>query len=121
MDSKENLSKYFQEWVELNSKVQEFFGQFDFSKIKEIRGKQNKIEDEIYEILKENAPENIKLTLPDDCGDLEVGYEKEEKIFYFVMVDSENSTEEQVKLNAITIDINKNISVIEDFEIEDSE
>jgi len=119
MDSTGNLNKYFQEWEELNSKVQESFGQFDFSKIKEIRGKQNKIEDDIYEILKENAPENIKLTLPDDCGDLEVGYEIKGKIFYFVMVDSENSIDEQLKLKAITIDINKNISVIEDFEIKD--
>lgn len=119
MDSTGNLNKYFQEWEELNSKVQESFGQFDFSKIKEIRGKQNKIEDDIYEILKENAPENIKLTLPDDCGDLEVGYETKGKVFYFVMEDSENSTDEQLILKAITIDINKNISVIEDFEIKD--
>ncbi len=34
------------------------------------------------------------------------------------MIDAEDSTDEEVKLNAITIDVNKKISLIEDFEIE---
>ena len=39
------------------------------------------------------------------------------KTFYFVMIDEEDSTEEDVKLNAITIDTNKKVSIIEDFTI----
>lgn len=113
------LNELFQEWGELNSQVQESFGQFDFSKLKEIRGKQNKIEDEIYEILKENAPDNIKSMLPEDCGELEVGYETKEKVFYFVTLASEDSTDDdEIKLNAFTIDINKKVSLIEDFEMD---
>ena len=112
------LNELFQEWGELNSQVQESFGQFNFSKLKEIRGKQNKIEDEIYEFLKENAPDNIKSMLPEDCGELEVGYETKEKIFYFVTLASEDSADDEIKLIAFTIDINKKVSLIEDFEMD---
>ncbi len=111
------LNELFQAWSELNSQVQESFGQFDFSKIKEIRGKQVKIEDDIYKILKENAPENIKSMLPEDCGELEVGYETEGKIFYFVTVDEEDSTDDEIKLNAFTINVDEKVSLIEDFEM----
>ncbi len=119
MASSVNLNEIFSEWDELNSQVQESFGQFDFSKIKEIRGKQNKIEDKIFDILKEIAPENIKSMLPEDCGDLEVGYETKGKVFYFVTIDEEGSTDEDIKLNAFTIDINKKVSLIKDFEMKD--
>ena len=119
MAKTQTINDLFLEWSNLNSKVQESFGEFDFSKIKEIRGKQNKIEDNIYKILKESAPENIKQMLPDECGDLEVGYEIEEKKFYFVMEDSENSTDDELKLIAFTIDIKKNVTLIENFEFND--
>ena len=114
----QNLKEMFHEWNDLNLKAQESMGNFDFEKIKKIRQGQKKIEDAIFEILKENAPENIKEILPEDCGEMEVGYDTEGKTFYFVMIDEEDSTEEDVKLNAITIDSNKKIELIEDFEIE---
>jgi hypothetical protein len=118
MASKPNLKELFQEWNELNIKAQESMGQFDFANIKKIRESQKKIEDTIFLILKENAPEDIKAILPEDCGEMEVGYDTEGNTFYFVMIDEEDSTDEDVKLNAITIDINKKVSIIEDFEIE---
>lgn len=110
----------FQEWNELNSKAQESMGQFDFSNIKKIRASQKKLEDAIYEILKENAPEDIKEILTDDCGEMEVGYDTEGNKFYFVTIDPETvEEEEELKLIAITIDIDKNISMIKDFTIEE--
>jgi phage anti-repressor protein len=118
MTAKSNLKEMFQEWNELNTKAQESMGNFDFETIKKIREGQKKIEDAIFEILKENAPEPIKEILPEDCGEMEVGYDTEGETFYFVMVDEEESTDEEVKLNAITIDANKKISMIKDFEIE---
>ncbi|MFX0021976.1 MAG: hypothetical protein ACFE9S_06590 [Candidatus Hermodarchaeota archaeon] len=118
MASKSNLEEMFQEWNELNSKAQESMGNFDFENIKKIRESQKKIEDTIFEILKENAPENIKEILPEDCGEMEVGYDIEGKTFYFVMIDEEDSTEEEVELNAITIDTNKKVELIENFEME---
>jgi hypothetical protein len=118
MASKPNLKEMFEEWNELNSKAQESMGNFDFATIKEIRESQKKIEDTIFEILKENAPENIKEVLPEDCGEMEVGYDTEGKTFYFVMIDEEDSTEEEVELNAITIDTNKKVELIENFEME---
>ncbi|MFW9970829.1 MAG: hypothetical protein ACFFDF_11585 [Candidatus Odinarchaeota archaeon] len=119
MASKLNLNEMFKEWNELNSKAQESMGDFDFGNIKKIRKNQKKIEDTIYEILKENAPKNIKEILPEDCGEMEVGYDTEGETFYYVMIDEEDSTDEDVKLNAITIDSNKKISIIEDFKIEE--
>lgn len=113
-----SLEEKFLEWNDLNTKAQESMGNFDFETIKKIRKNQKIIEDDIFEILKENAPENIKEILPEDCGEMEVGYDTEGKTFYFVMIDEEDSTEEEVKLNAITIDSNKKIEIIEDFEIE---
>ena len=67
-----SMEEYFQEWNELNSKVQESMGKFDFANIKKIREGQKKIEDAIYEILKENAPENIREIIPEDCGEMEL-------------------------------------------------
>ncbi len=116
--SKQNLNEMFQEWNELNLKAQESMGQFDFSKIKEIRANQKKLEDGIYEILKENAPENILQMIPEDCGEMEVGFDTEGNKFYFVMMDPETEDEEEINLIAIVIDVDKKISMIEDFEIE---
>ncbi len=119
MSSNPNLKEMFLNWNELNSKTQESMGQFDFSNIKKIRESQKKIEDSIYEILKENAPENIKKIIPEDCGEMEVGYDTEGQKFYFVMMDPETEEEEEIKLIAITIDIDRAISMIENFNIEE--
>ncbi|MFX1572643.1 MAG: hypothetical protein ACFFB0_07840 [Promethearchaeota archaeon] len=118
MTSEPDLKTIFQEWIELNDKAQEALGQFDFSNIKEIRKKQKDIEDSIFEILKSNAPDNIKTILPDDCGEMEVGFENEEKTFYFVMFDPESTDDEETALIAITINANKEVNMIEDFEME---
>ncbi len=120
MTSKPNLDNLFQEWNELNIKAQKFLGEFDFTKIKEIRVKQNQSEDVIFETLKNNAPDDIKNILPDDCGEMEVGYELEENRFYFVMFDPEDEEEEEEepKLIAITIDVNKKVNLIKDFKME---
>ncbi len=119
MSKQPNLKEMFQEWNDLNSKAQESMGQFDFSNIKKIRESQKIIEDAIYEILKENAPEDIKKIIPEDCGEMEVGYDTEGNKFYFVMMDPEYEDEEEIELIAITIDINKTISMIKDFSIEE--
>lgn len=118
MASKPNIKDLFSDWNELNLKAQEYLGQFDFANIKEIRAKQKMAEDSIYEILKENAGEEILKILPDDCGEMEVGYETEENQFYFVTFDPRDEDEEDPKLLAITIDLNKSVKVIEDFEME---
>ena len=118
MTSKPNLENLFQEWNELNTDAQKFLGEFDFGKIKEIRAKQKQSEDSIFEILKDNAPDDIKKILPDDCGEMEVGYESEGKQFYFVTFDPEDEDEDEPKIIAITIDVNKNVSLIKDFKME---
>jgi len=118
MTSKPNLENLFQEWNELNTNTQKSLGEFDFTKIKEIRAKQNQSEDAIFETLKNNAPDDIKKILPDDCGEMEVGYELEENQFYFVMFDPEDEDEEEPKLIAITIDVNKKVNLIKDFKME---
>jgi hypothetical protein len=118
MTSKSNLENLFNGWNELNTDAQKFLGEFDFAKIKEIRAKQKQSEDSIYEILKKNASNDIKKILPDDCGEMEVGFESEEKRFYFVMFDPEYEEEEEPKLIAITIDLNENVSLIKDFKME---
>jgi DNA-directed RNA polymerase subunit F len=118
MASKPNIKDLFTDWNELNLKAQEYLGQFDFANIKEIRAKQNVIENSVFKILKENAAEDIIKILPDDCGEMEVGFEMEENRFYFVMFDPKEEDEEEPKLLAITIDLNKSVEVIEDFKME---
>ena len=118
MNRGDNFEELFREWNDLNQKVQGSFSDFDFSKIKEIRNKQKKIEDKIYEILKENAPESYNNILPKEAGQMEVGYEIEGKTFYFVMIDPK-SPKDSIKLIAFTIDISKKVNMIEDFEIKD--
>ena len=114
-----SLSELFQGWNELNIKAGESMGQFDFSKIKEIRKDQSKIENSIYEILKNHASEDILKMLPEGCGELEMGYNTKEEIFYFVMLDPEFEDEEEIKLLAIAIDVTHKVSLIKDFKIED--
>jgi hypothetical protein len=118
MASKPNIKDLFHDWNKLNLKVQESLGQFDFANIKEIRAKQNKVEDSVYEILKENAKEDLIKILPDECDEMEVGYEMEENRFYFVMFDPKEEDEEEPKLLAITIDLNKTVKLIEDFKMD---
>ncbi|MFX1377363.1 MAG: hypothetical protein ACFFA0_16305 [Promethearchaeota archaeon] len=118
MTSKPNLENLFQEWNELNINAQKFLGEFNFAKIKEIRAKQKQAEDSIFEILKNNTPDDIKKILPDDCGEMEVGYEIEENRFYFVMIDPEDENEEEPKLIAVTIDINEKVDLIKDFKMD---
>lgn len=120
MSSKLSIEKLFKEWNELNSSAEESFGQFNFSKIKEIRAKQKNLEDNIYEILKKNASNEFKPLLPEDCGQLEVGYDTEGEIFYFVMMDPNLNSEDEVKLIAFTIDKEEKVNRINDFKIEDS-
>ncbi len=114
-----SLSELFQEWNELNMKAGESMGQFDFSKIKEIRKNQSKIENSIYELLRNHASEDILKILPEGCGELEMGYNSKDKIFYFVMIDPEFEDEEEIKLLAVAIDVTNKVNVIKDFKIED--
>jgi hypothetical protein len=118
MTPKPKLEHLFENWNELNTSTQKSLGEFDFAKIKEIRAKQKQYEDSIYEIVKENASDDIKKLLPDDCGEMEVGFESEEKRFYFVMFDPEFEEEDEPKLIAITIDLNEKVSIIKDFKME---
>ena len=83
MNAETSLEDLFQKWQILNENASDSFGAFDFSSIKKIREKQRKIEDLIYSILLENAPEDIKKILPDGCGEMEIGYNTIEKEFYF--------------------------------------
>jgi len=110
-----NIKDLFQNWQKLNKQVEESFGKFEFSSIKEIRKEQREIEDSIYLILLENASEDIKTFLPKECGEMEIGYDMENKIFYFVMFDPDYEESEETKLIAITINLNKNVRIIKDF------
>ena len=114
-----DLNKLFLEWNELNKKVEGFFGEFNFSKIKEIRKEQKELEDKIYNEVKKSASENIKKILPDDAGELEVGYELKGNIFYFVMVDPSLDLEEEIRLIAITFDKNRKVGIINNFKIDE--
>lgn len=114
-----NLSELFQEWNELNIKAGESMGQFDFSKIKEIRKSQSKIENSIYEVLKNHASDDLLKILPEGCGELEMGYNTKDEIFYFVMLDPDFEDDEEIKLLAVTIDIKNKVSLIKDFKIDD--
>lgn len=119
MSERNDLEEMFKEWNELNQKVQGSFSKFDFSDVKEIRNKQKKIEDAIYEKLKQNAPKSYTNILPSEAGQMEVGYDTEGKIFYYVMIDPKSEEKDSIKLLAFTIDISKNVNMIEDFKIED--
>jgi hypothetical protein len=114
-----NLNDLFQEWNELNIKAGESMGQFDFSNIKEIRTSQSKIENSIYDVLKNYASDELLKILPEDCGELEMGYNTKDQIFYFVMLDPEFEDEEETILLAVTINLNNEVGVIKNFKIED--
>lgn len=114
-----SLSELFKEWNELNNKAGASMGQFDFSTIKEIRKEQSKLENSIFEVLKKHAPDEILKILPEECGEMEMGYETKGNIFYFVMLDPEFIEDEEIKLLAITIDLKNKVDLIKDFEIKD--
>ena len=114
-----SLNELFQEWNELNIKAGESMGQFDFTKIKEIRISQSKVENSIYEVLKNHASDDLLKILPEECGELEMGYNTKDKIFYFVMLDPEFEDEEETILLAATIDLKNKVGLIKNFKIED--
>ena len=113
------LNDLFQEWNELNIKAGESMGQFDFTKIKEIRQSQSTVENSIYEVLRNNASDDLLKILPEECGELEMGYNTNDKIFYFVMIDPEFEDQEETILLAVTIDLDKKVGLLKDFKIED--
>jgi len=117
----ESLNKLFLEWNELNKKTKKYFGEFNFSKIKEIRKEQSKLEDKIYSEVKKSVSEPIKKILPDDVGELEVGYEVNGSIFYFVMINPSLVDDEEIRLIAITFDENRKIESINNFKIEEDQ
>jgi len=114
-----SLKELFKEWNELNNKAGASMGQFDFSTIKEIRKEQSKLENSIYEVLKKQAPDDILKILPEECGEMEMGYETKGSIFYFVMLDPEFIDDEETKLLAVTINLKNKVDLIKDFEIKD--
>ena len=117
--SKIDLTKLFNEWNELNKKAESHFGAFNFTEIKKIRNKQKILEDKIYNELSNFASDTIKRILPEDVGELEVGYDTANQIFYFVMVDPSLEDDEEVRLIAVTINAEYKIEIIENFKIEE--
>ena len=114
-----SLSELFKDWNELNNKAGASMGQLDFSTIKEIRKQQSKLENSIYDVLKKQAPDEILKILPEECGEMEIGYETKGKIFYFVMLDPEFIESEETILLAITINLKNKVDLIKNFEIKD--
>ena len=116
--SSKDLEDLFDKWFELNEQIGESFGELDFQTIKEYRKDQRKVEDIIYQILLNKAPENLKRFLPDTCGEMEIGFEVENQKFYFLMEDPEEESEEEeeMKVLAITIDRFGNIETIKNFQ-----
>ena len=119
MSSEANLKELFEKWNKYNQEVQDLMAKFDLATVKEKRKKQQAIEDSIYVLLKKNVPGDYKDILPEDCGELEVGYDITNKEFYFVMIDPNTEDDEDVKLIAFTIETDESVDIIEGFEIED--
>jgi len=117
--SKIDLIKLFNEWNELNKKAESHFGAFNFAEIKKIRNKQKILEDKIYNELSKFSPDPIKKILPEEVGELEVGYDTANQVFYFVMVDPSLEDDEELRLLAITINAEYKIEIIENFKIEE--
>ncbi len=119
MSSEISLEVLFQKWNDLNNMVGASLGQFNFDKIREVREKQCIIEDAIYEVLLENAPEDIKKILPEECNEMEIGHEADKNIFYFLMEDPEYEDSDELKVLAITFNLDKNVGTIKDFKTDD--
>lgn len=113
----EELKKLFDSWNDLNLEIERYMGQFNFGEIKGVREKQRKVEDLIYDALKNNAPEEIAQYLPDTCDPMEMGYDTRNQKFYFLMEHPENSPEdEELQLMAITIDSENKVELDKDFQ-----
>lgn len=119
MSSKANITELFENWNKYNQEVQELMGNFDLANVKKIRKKQQEIEDNIYNLLKKNVPKDYIEMLPEDCGELEVGYDTTNNEFYFVMIDPTSEDNDNIKLIAFTINTEELVNIIEDFTIED--
>ena len=117
MSSETKIEDLFQKWNELNTQAGVSLGSFNFDSIKKVRNQQRELEDKIYVILQENAPNDIKKLLPDDCGEFEIGYNVSDKIFYFLMYDPDEDDE----IIAITIDANKTVGKIKNFKMDEDE
>ena len=115
MSSETNIDDLFKKWNDLNTNVGSSMGTFDFDSLREVRAQQRQTEDDIYAILLESAPDDIKKFLPEDCGEFEMGYNLSDKLFYFLMYDPEEP-EDSADIMAIVIDADKNVKKIKNFE-----
>ncbi len=118
MPSEKKIEVLFKIWNDLNKKVECSLGTYDFDTIKIVRNEQKQIEDDVYTVVLKNAPVTIKEFLPEDCGEMEIGYETEGNKFYYLMEDPEEPPEGPIKLLAITIDSAGKIETIKDFHAE---
>ncbi|MGV9197480.1 MAG: hypothetical protein ACOC44_20570 [Promethearchaeia archaeon] len=111
------LQKLFDSWNDLNEMIEQSMAHFNFGEIKDIRVKQRKVEDNIYEALKDNAPDKIAQILPDTCDAMEMGYHLMDKKFYFLMEHPDNDPkDDEIRLMAITIDSDKKVDLDSDFD-----
>jgi len=69
--------------------------------------------------MKKHASDEILKILPEECGEMEMGYEKKGNIFYFVMLDPEFIESEETILLAVTLDLKNKVELIKNFEIKD--
>lgn len=111
-----DIKEIFQQWNELNDEVGEAFSGFDLAETRKIREKQRKLEDKIYEILLEKAPDDLKQHLPENPGEMEFGYETEAKKFYFLMYSPD---EEEDNIWAFIMDSEGNVEIDKDFKHEE--
>jgi len=116
MESK-SLKELFHKWKDLNQQVEQSYGKFDFITIKELRKKQAEIEDTVYDIILKNVKAELKKVLPDTCGEMEVGFDMTNDVFYYLMYDPYD--QESDKIFALTIDSDRKIEIIEDFKRND--
>ncbi len=120
MNEKMSLKDLFISWESFNSNISESFNSLDFSSVRDVRNKQREIEDIIYASLLENAPEDLKQILPEDCGEMEIGYDIGNEKFYFLMEDPfSDPEEEELKILAITIDTDSKVETIKDFHVDE--
>ncbi len=120
MSSETNIDVLFKKWNDLNSGVGTSMGTFDFDSLREVRQQQRETEDNIYSILLENAPADIKKLLPEDCGEFEMGYNLSDNLFYFLMYDPEEP-EDSADIMAVVIDADKNVKKIKNFQRNEEE
>jgi len=120
MSSETKIGDLFKKWNDLNSGVAGSMGTFDFDSIKKVRQQQREIEDNIYSILLECAPDDIKKLLPEHCGEFEMGYNLSDNLFYFLMYDPEEP-EDSADIMALVIDADKNVKKIKNFQRSEEE